>query len=256
MNANQKAAINSMFAIMDTGHDSEFGKFNADAIAYFTDKLNAVKSGKIGHAGNPHGYFIIGLSPNSKRGVNNVARQFRFALARGFTNKAHLACRGLGDAGTESAINNGTFFSYPKQTSKLGDTAMRRLAHGIASDARKGEDVGRKTSALFLALNDADAAEAAITFIKGIGDKIATAAAIDHSEWMDQLIESIPNFEPSGDQPEELEHWVNGVLESIPELEPEDSRVIVESVQRVASKRKSAKPAKPAAKISLAKKVA
>ena len=48
---------------------------------------------------------------------------------------------------------------------------MRRVAHGIAADARKGQDVGRKTSALFLALSDADAAQAALEFIKGIGEK-------------------------------------------------------------------------------------
>ena len=194
LNANQKAAISTMINIMKMGKDAEFGRFNVDAVNYFMAKLDAVKSGKIGHAGNPHGYFIIGLSPNSKRGADNVARQFRFALAHGMTSKAHLACRGLADAGTETAINAGAFFAYPKQTSKLGDVEMRRVAHGIAADARKGQDVGRKTSALFLALSDADAAQAALEFIKGIGEKIATAAAINHPEWMDSLIETIPNF--------------------------------------------------------------
>ena len=160
-----------MINIMKTRKDAEFGRFNVDAVNYFMAKLDAVKSGKIGHAGNPHGYFIIGLSPNSKRGADNVARQFRFALAHGMTSKAHLACRGLADAGTETAINAGAFFAYPKQTSKLGDVEMRRVAHGIAADARKGQDVGRKTSALFLALSDADAAQAALEFIKGIGKK-------------------------------------------------------------------------------------
>ena len=251
LNANQKAAISSMITIMKTGQDAEFGRFNVDAVNYFMAKLDAVKSGKIGHAGNPHGYFIIGLSPNSKRGADNVARQFRFALAHGMTSKAHLACRGLADAGTETAINAGAFFAYPKQTSKLGDVEMRRVAHGIAADARKGQDVGRKTSALFLALSDADAAQAALEFIKGIGEKIATAAAINHPEWMDSLIETIPNFTPSGDQPEELDNWINGILETIPEIQPDDERIISESVKRVAGKKRKSNP--PESKLSLAK---
>lgn len=253
LNANQKAAIASMLAIMKTGRDAEFGPFNVDAVNYFTAKLDAVKSGKIGHAGNPHGYFIIGLSPSSKRGADNVARQFRFALAHGYTNKAHLACRGLADAGTETAINAGAFFAYPKQTSKLGDVEMRRVAHGIASEARQGRDVGRKTSALFLALHDADAAQAALEFIRGIGEKIATAASIQHPEWMDTLIETIPNFEPSSDQPEELDNWITGILETIPEIQPDDERIISESVKRVASKKRKNSPPAPKSKISLAK---
>lgn len=251
LNANQKAAIASMINIMKMGKDTEFGQYNVDAVNYFTAKLDAVKSGKIGHAGNPHGYFIIGLSPNSKRGADNVARQFRFALAHGYTSKAHLACRGLADAGTETAINAGVFFAYPKQASKLGDVEMRRVAHGIAADARKGQDVGRKTSALFLALSDADAAQAALDFIRGIGEKIATAASIQHPEWMDTLIETIPNFAPSSDQPEELDNWINGILETIPEIQPEDERVVVESVKRVASKKRQQPSHK--SKISLAK---
>lgn len=251
LNANQKAAISSMISIMKTGQDAEFGRFNVDAVNYFTAKLDAVKSGKIGHAGNPHGYFIIGLSPNSKRGADNVARQFRFALAHGLTSKAHLACRGLADAGTETAINAGTFFAYPKHNSKLGDVEMRRVAHGIASEARRGQDVGRKTSALFLAMSDADAAQAALEFIRGIGEKIATAASIQHPEWMDTLIETIPNFAPSSDQPEELENWITGILETIPEIQPDDERVIADSVKRVASKKRQNNL--PKSKLSLAK---
>ena len=239
MNANQKSAINMMLSIMGEGSCQEFGKFSKDSIDYFTGKLDAVKSGKISHAGNPHGYFIIGLSPSSKRGQSNVARQFRFALAKGMTNKAHLACRGLGDTGTESAINAGTFFSYPKQTSKLGDTAMRRVAHGISIDARKGEDVGRKTSALFLALTDADAAEAALAFIRKGAEKIRTAINLEHDVWLDQILESIPQMEVNETQDETLTLWINGILAELPDIQPEDERMITESVKRVSAKKKS-----------------
>ena len=239
MNANQKSAINMMLSIMADGSCTEFGKYNKDSIDYFTAKLEQVQSGKIGHSGNPHGYFIIGLSPSSKRGQENVARQFRFALAKGMTNKAHLACRGLGDTGTESAINNGTFFSYPKQNSKLGDVSMRRIAHGLASDARKGEDVGRKTSALFLALTDADAAEAALAFIRKGAEKIRTALNIDHDVWLDQILESIPQMGEHEAQDESLTLWVDGILAELPEIKPEDERMITESVKRVSAKKKS-----------------
>ena len=130
---------------------------------------------------------------------------------------------------------------------------MRRVAHGIAADARKGQDVSRKTSALFLALSDANAAQAALEFIKGIREKIATAAAINHPEWMDSLIETIPNFAPSSDQPEELDNWIDGILETIPEIQPDDERIISESVKRVASKKRKNNPPAPKSKSSLAK---
>ena len=243
MNANQKSAINMMLAIMAEGTCKEFGKYSKDSVDYFTAKLEQVQSGKIGHSGNPHGYFIIGLSPSSKRGQENVARQFRFALAKGMTNRAHLSCRGLGDAGTESAINSGTFFSYPKNNSKLGDPAMRRVAHGISLDARTGEDVGRKTSALFLALTDADAAEAALAFIRKGAEKIRTALNIDHDVWLDQLLESIPQMGVNETQDESLTHWVNGILAELPDIKPDDERMLVESVKRVSAKKKP-KPVK------------
>ncbi len=243
MNANQKAAVTMMQAIMAEGACQEFGKYSKESIEYFTGKLQQVTTGKIGHSGNPHGYFIIGLSPSSKRGQENTARQFRFALAKGMTNRAHLSCRGLGDAGTESAINSGTFFSYPKNNSKLGDPAMRRVAHGISLDARTGEDVGRKTSALFLALTDADAAEAALAFIRKGADKIRTALNIDHDIWLDQLIESIPQMMEYEVQDETLTQWVSGILAELPEIQPEDERMITESVKRVSAKKKS-KPVK------------
>jgi len=243
MNANQKAAVTMMLSIMAEGTCQEFGKYSKDSVEYFTAKLEQVQSGRIGHGGNPHGYFIIGLSPSSKRGQENAARQFRFALSKGMTNKAHLACRGLGDTGTESAINAGAFFSYPKQNSRLGDTAMRRVAHGIASDARKGEDVGRKTSALFLALTDADAAEAALAFIRKGAEKIRTALNIEHDTWLDQLIESIPQMGEQETQDENLNHWINGILAELPDIKPDDERMLVESVKRVSAK-KNPKPVK------------
>ena len=249
MNANQKSAINMMLSIMAEGTCKEFGKYSKDSIDYFTAKLEQVKAGKIGHAGNPHGYFIIGLSPSSKRGQENVARQFRFALAKGMTNKAHLSCRGLGDAGTEIAINNGVFFSYPKQNSKLGDPAMRRVAHGISLDARTGEDVGRKTSALFLALTDADAAEAALAFIRKDASKIRTAINLEHDVWLDQLLESIPQMGVNETQDESLTHWVNGILAELPDIKPDDERMLVESVKRVSAKKKP----KPVKKLTLEK---
>lgn len=249
MNANQKSAINMMLSIMNDGQCAEFGKYSKDSIDYFTTKLKQVTTGKIGHSGNPHGYFIIGLSPSSKRGQENVARQFRFALAKGMTSKAHLACRGLGDVATEVAINNGVFFSYPKQNSKLGDPAMRRVAHGISLDARTGEDVGRKTSALFLALTDADAAEAALAFIRKDASKIRTALNIDHDVWLDQLLESIPQMGEQEVQDETLTQWVSGILAELPEIQPEDERMITESVKRVTAKKKS----KPVKKVTLEK---
>ena len=232
-------AIATLTATLVKGH-GEFGKFNPDAVKYFTAKLQEVTDGKIGHAGNPHGYFIIGAFPQSRRGAALTLRQFEYCLTHGHTNKAHLVCRGLSEsvmADSAKAVEAGVYASFARNNSSLGDRAMRDLADGLSRDARKGTNVRNKANALLLALTDADAAEHALAFIRQSAEKIKTAASIGHDEWLDSLIDAIPSMELSSDQDDAVTHWITGILEELPELSEEDERIVGDSVRRVAKKK-------------------
>lgn len=236
-------AVATLTTTLNKGH-GEFGPFNADAIDYFRKKLAEVTDGIIGHAGNPHGYFIIGAFPQSRRGAALTIRQFEYCLSRGYTNKAHLVCRGLSEsvmADSAKAVGVGVYASFARNNSSLGDRAMRDIADGLSRDARKGNNVSNKASALLLALTDADAAEDALAFIRQSAEKLKTAISIGHEEWLDSIVESIPNFESSQDQDEVVTHWVTGILDEMPEITEEDERILSDSVRRVTKKKKAGK---------------
>lgn len=238
-NANVNAAITTLISTMEKGR-GEFGPFDRDAVEYFRSKFTAILDGKIGHAGNPHGYFIIGSSPQSKRGQSLTLKQFEYCLAKGYTTKAHPVCRGLSTsvlAEALTAVKAGVYASYARNTSSLGDVAMRNVANSLARDARKGNDVSNKTSALLLALTDADAAESALAFIRQSVEKIKTAVTIQHDEWLDSIIESIPCMDSVMDQDDAVTHWVTGILEELPEVSEEDERIVTAAVKRVAKKK-------------------
>lgn len=144
-----QSAIASMTTLMDQGFSSEFGRFNETALDYFRGLCSEVKRGTRNHAGNPIGYFIIGLSPNSRRGQSLVLRQFAYCLARGLTNRAHLICRGLADAElSAAAIKAGTFAAMPRSNSSLGSAQSRSLGSSLSGLARQGQDVAKAADAL------------------------------------------------------------------------------------------------------------
>lgn len=235
--------INNAITVLTTTlakGQGEFGQFNHSAVEYFTAKFAEVADGKIGHAGNPHGYFLIGVFPQSRRGSALTLRQFEYCLSHGHTNKAHLVCRGLSEsvmADSAKAVEAGVYASFARNNSSLGERAMRDLADGLSRDARKGDNVKNKASALLLALTNADAAEHALAFIRQSAEKLKTAVTIGHEEWLDSLIESIPSMETVSNQDDAVTHWITGILEELPELSEEDERLIGDSVKRVAKKK-------------------
>ena len=165
------------------------GKAFANTLEWWSDRLNEVKIGKRGHAGNPHGYFIIGCSPASKRGANLTLKQFQWALTRNHTSKAHLELRGFTGKETGESIKDGVFWSAGRANSNLGTVIARNAANELTVSAQQGSNIQSLLKRLQSAVqhNDPVFVRQEIAAIKALG-----IANQQLNKWMEQLESVLP----------------------------------------------------------------
>jgi len=188
------------------------GKAFANTLEWWSDRLNEVKIGKRGHAGNPHGYFIIGCSPASKRGADLTLQQFNWALRRNHTSKAHLELRGFTGKESGEAIKDGVFWSAGRSDSSLGTVEARNTANELTISSQLGGNVQALLQRLQNAVQNGDSefCRKEIKAIKELG-----LANQRLNTWIKQLESALP--EPVESKPEPEPEPV----ESKPEPEPE-----------------------------------
>ena len=165
------------------------GKAFANTLEWWSDRLNEVKIGKRGHAGNPHGYFIIGCSPASKRGANLTLQQFNWALRRNHTSKAHLELRGFTGKESGEAIKDGVFWSAGRSDSSLGTVEARNTANELTISSKLGGNVQALLQRLQNAVQNGDSefCRKEIKAIKELG-----LANQRLNTWIKQLESALP----------------------------------------------------------------
>jgi len=113
--------------------------------AYHKGRLIDVIEGKVGHASNPMGYWIIGDTPNSDRnkrfpevrGIRYTRQQLAFAIQQGYKSNADVKLR----TANAEAVAAGMAACFPARDSKFGLVATRLEVNPLSALAQSGVNV-------------------------------------------------------------------------------------------------------------------
>lgn len=177
--------LNLMLSILAEGSYNG-SPFHAGTVNYWRAMVEDVKTGARRYDSNPIGYYVIGLSPKSRRGQGKVADQFRAELVAGGQGKADQRQRSV--MVDTSAVSDGSYISFQRGDSRrFGSVASRQVAGTLTSKQADGVVIKSLLERFNAALKAGDTAA-----LPGLLQEAKDASDLTMECYIQQVMELVP----------------------------------------------------------------